>query len=128
MASLRAPGTVKRGQVGTPLRGVALAGEVLERADLTAEDHPAQFAFGRRVNRTISKALAVGLRRRHDRRGGGWLMVRPQVSVAIAMAGLSRPALAAPLARHCLPSWRRLAQERLLSDLQMACQKSYQHF
>ena len=112
MASLRAPGAIKRGQVGPPLRGVALAGEMLERTDLTAEDHPAQFAFGLLVSRTISKAFAVGLRGRDRRGGNGRLIARPQVSVAVAMAALARPALAASLARHCLPSWRRSARGR----------------
>ena len=99
MASLRAPGAVKRGQVGSPLGGVALAGKILERADLTSKRQPAELAFGLLVSRTISKAFAVWLRGR-DRGGADQrLMVRPQVSVAIAMAGLARPALA-PLARH----------------------------
>jgi len=113
MASPGASRGIQRGEVGSPLGGVALAGKVLERADLTAEDHPAQFAFGRRVSRTISKAFAVGLRGR-DRRGGNrWFMAaQPQFSVAIARAGLAWPALAAPLARHCLPSWRRSGRER----------------
>ena len=113
MASLRAPGTVEGGEVASPLGGVALAGEILERADPAAKSHPAELAFGRRVNRTISKAFAVGLRGR-DRRGGNrWLMAaRPQFSVAIARPGLAWPALAAPLARHCLPSWRRSARAR----------------
>ena len=78
MASLRAPGAIEGGEVGSPLGGVALAGEVLERADLTAEDHPAEFAFGLLVSRTISKAFAVWLRGR-DRGGGNrgsWLGLR----------------------------------------------------
>ena len=106
MASLRAPGAIKRGQVGSPLGGVALAGKMLERGDLTSKRHPPEFALGRRVNRTISKAFAVGLRGRDRGGGNGRLTARPQVAVAVTVAGLPRPALA-PLARHCLPSWRR---------------------
>jgi len=111
-------GSIQGCEVGSPLGGVALAGEVLERADLTAKGQPPEFALGRRVNRTISKALAVWLRGR-DRRGGNrWFMAaRPQISVAIAQAGLARPALAAPFARHCLPSWRR-SERRPFANLQ----------
>ena len=99
LPSLRAPGAIQGREVGAPLRGVALAGEILESADLTAEYHAAEFGLGLLVSRTISKAFAVWLRGR-DRGGADQrLMVRPQVSVAIAMAGLARPALA-PLARH----------------------------
>ena len=36
MAALRAPRAIQRGKVGSPLGGVALAGQALERSDLTA--------------------------------------------------------------------------------------------
>jgi len=68
MASLRAPGTFKGDEVGKPLRGVALARKILDRADLAPENHPPELALGFLVNRTISKARAVGLRRCDRRR------------------------------------------------------------
>ena len=68
MASLRAPGAVEGGEVGAPLGGVTLSGEILDRADLTSKRQPAKLALGLLVSRMISKARAVGLRRGDRRR------------------------------------------------------------
>ena len=76
-----------------------MAGQALERSDLTPDRHPPEFVLGALVSRTISKAFAVGLRGRDRGGGNDRLMARPQVSVAVAVAGFPRPALA-PLARH----------------------------
>jgi len=124
MASLRAPGAVERGKVASPLGTVSLSGEVLEPCDLTTKRQPPELALGLLVGRMISKARAVGLRGRDRRGGNGRLTARPQIAVAITVAALPRSALA-PLDRHPLPSWRRSARARKLSDLQMAFRKSH---
>jgi len=98
-AAAQPSGSIQGAEVGSPLGGVLLPSEVLERADLTAKGQPAELAFGLLVSRTISKAFAVWLRGRDRRGGNGRLMARPQISAAIAVAGFPRPALA-PLARH----------------------------
>ena len=99
MTSLRAPRGIQRREVGSPLGGVALAGKILERADLTFKRHPPKLGLGLLVCCMIAKTFAVRLCRRD--RGGRYrrIMARPQISVAITVAGLPRPALA-PLARH----------------------------
>jgi hypothetical protein len=68
MASLRAPGAVEGGEVGSPLGGVALPGQVLDRADLTSKRQPPKLGLGLLVSRMISKARTVGLRRGDRRR------------------------------------------------------------
>jgi len=99
MAALRAPRAIQRGKVGSPLGGVALAGQALERSDLTPDRHPPEFVLGALVSRTISKAFAVWLRGRDRRGGNSRLMARPQIAVAVAVAVLPRSP-PAPLARH----------------------------
>ena len=80
MASLRAPGAFQGDEVGKPLRGVALSGKILERADLTSKRQPPELALGLLVSRTISKARAVGLRGRDLRGGNRRLMARSQIA------------------------------------------------
>ena len=102
-ASLRAPGAIEGGEVGSPLRGVPLAGEALQPGDDAPDNHPTEFALRKLVCCMIAKTLAVRLCRRDL--GGRYrrIMARPQVAVAVAMAVLPRSP-PAPLAHHDLPS------------------------
>jgi len=102
MASPGAPGGIQCGEVGSPLDRVTLPGQMLQCADVAAEAEPPEFAFRQLVGCTFAQALAMRLCRRNRRRRDRRFILRPQVAVAITVAGLARPALA-PLARHRCP-------------------------
>ena len=68
MASPGAPGGIQRGKVGPPLDRVALAGQMLQCADVAAQAEPPELAFRQLVGCMLAQARAVRLCRRNRRR------------------------------------------------------------
>lgn len=104
MASLRAPGAIQGADIGSPLRSVALAGKVLDAGELAPDNHPAELALRKLVDRMIAKTLAMRLCRRDL--GGRYRRIMAcgfQVARFVAVPVLAGPPLAPPACHRCPP-------------------------